>query len=325
LLLRPAFSLKGKDKIMGRITDNRADVYQEITDQMIAMIEAGTRPWSKSWNGSTAPNIPLRFTGVPYRGINVLTLWVAAMTKGYGSPHWLTFKQALALGGCVRKGEKGSTVVYANKIVVEDAKGDQGGERGEDSKRQVAFLKRYTVFNAEQIDGIDAKYPTPAPIITAPNPDERDAELDALFGRVPVTLKHHGSQPYYQPSGDHVVMPEFADFHTSDDYYSTLAHELCHATGHADRLARPSLLSTKREDYAREELVAELGAAFISGAIGIKLHDREDHAAYLANWLQTLRSDKRAIFTAATQAQAAADWLLARMGAEIVQQMDEAA
>ena len=139
---------------MGRITDNRADIYQEITDQMIAMIEAGTRPWSKSWNGSTAPTIPLRSTGVPYRGINVLTLWVAAMTKGYASPHWLTFKQALALGGCVRKGEKGSTVVYANKIEVNaDSKAQEGAERGEDGKRQVAFLKRYTVFNAEQIDG----------------------------------------------------------------------------------------------------------------------------------------------------------------------------
>ena len=308
---------------MGRIIDNRADVYQEITDQMIAMIEAGTRPWSKSWNGSTAPNIPLRSTGVPYRGINILSLWVAAMTKGYASPHWLTFKQALALGGCVRKGEKGSIVVYANKIVVDDAKGDQGRERGEEGKRQVAFLKRYTVFNAEQIDGIEASYPAPAPIIIATNPDERDAELDALFGCVPVTLRHQGSQPYYQPSGDHVVMPEFADFHTSDDYYSTLAHELCHATGHVDRLARPSLISTKREDYAREELVAELGAAFISGAIGIKLHDRQDHAAYLANWLQALRNDKRAIFTAATQAQAAADWLLSRMAIEIVPETKE--
>jgi antirestriction protein ArdC len=307
---------------MGRITDNRADVYQEVTDQMIAMIEAGTRPWSKSWNGASTPNIPLRSTGVPYRGINVLALWVAAMTKGYASPHWLTFKQALALGGCVRKGEKGSTVVYANKIDVHDDKDDQGGD---DGRRQVAFLKRYTVFNAEQIDGIEAKYPAPAPIIAATNLDERDAELDALFGRVPVTLKHHGSQPYYQPSSDHVVMPEFADFHTSDDYYSTLAHELCHATGHVDRLARPSLMSTKREDYAREELVAELGAAFVSGAIGIKLHDREDHAAYLANWLSALRNDKRCIFTAATQAQAAADWLLSRMAIETAPEMDEAA
>jgi antirestriction protein ArdC len=313
LLLRPAFSLKGKENIMGRITDNRADVYQEITDQMIAMIEAGTRPWSKSWTGSTAPNIPLRFTGVPYRGINVLSLWVAAMTKGFASPHWLTFKQALALGGCVRKGEKGSTVVYANKIEVDDG------------KRQVAFLKRYTVFNAEQIDSIEAKYPAPAPIITATNPDERDAELDALFARVPVTVRHHGSQPYYQPSGDHVVMPAFADFHASDAYYSTFAHELCHATGHVDRLARPTLISTKREDYAREELVAELGAAFVSGAIGIKLHDREDHAAYLVSWLQALRNDKRCIFAAATQAQAAADWLLSRMGAENVAQLEEAA
>ncbi len=308
---------------MGRITDNRADIYQEITDQMIAMIEAGTRPWSKSWNGSTAPNIPLRSTGVPYRGINVLSLWVAAMTKGYASPHWLTFKQALALGGCVRKGEKGSIVVYANKIEIHEDKVDQGSKPGEDSKRQVAFLKRYTVFNAEQIEGIEAKYPAPAPIITATNPDQRDAELDALFGRVPVILKHHGEQPYYQPSGDHVVMPKFADFHTSDDYYSTLAHELCHATGHIDRLARPSLISTKREDYAREELVAELGAAFVSGAIGIKLHDREDHAAYLANWLSALRNDKRCIFTAATQAQAAADWLLSRMAIETAPQIGD--
>ena len=305
---------------MGRITDNRADVYQEITDQMIAMIEAGTRPWSKSWNGSTAPNIPLRSTGVAYRGINVLTLWVAAMTKGYAAPHWLTFKQAIAMGGCVRKGEKGSVVVYANRI-----ERTEENNAGEEVKRGIPFLKRYTVFNAEQIEGIEGKYPAPAPIITATNPDERDAELDALFSRVPVTLKHHGSQPYYQPSGDHVVMPEFSDFHTSDDYYSTLAHELTHATGHVDRLARPSLISTKREDYAREELVAELGAAFISGAIGIKLHDREDHAAYLANWLQTLRSDKRAIFAAATQAQAAADWLLSSMAIETAAEMEEAA
>ena len=249
---------------MGRITDNRADIYQEITDQMIAMIEAGTRPWSKSWNGSTAPNIPLRSTGVPYRGINVLTLWVASMTKGYASPHWLTFKQALALGGCVRKGEKGSTVVYANKIEVDDGKGDQGSDEG---KRQVAFLKRYTVFNAEQIDGIEAKYPAPPPIIIATNPDERDAELDTLFSRVPVTVRHHGSQPYYQPSGDHVVMPAFADFHASDAYYSTLAHELCHATGHVDRLARPTLMSTKREDYAREELVALSGQSAPSATL----------------------------------------------------------
>ena len=311
---------------MGRITDNRADIYQEITDQMIAMIEAGTRPWSKSWNGSTAPNIPLRSTGVPYRGINVLTLWVAAMTKGYASPHWLTFKQALALGGCVRKGEKGSTVVYANKIEVNaDSKAQEGAERGEDGKRQVAFLKRYTVFNAEQIDGIEAKYPAPLPVITATNPDQRDAELDTLFARVPVTLKHFGSQPYYQPSGDHVVMPQFADFHTSDDYYSTLAHELCHATGHVDRLARPSLISTKREDYAREELVAELGAAFVSATIGIKLHDREDHAAYLANWLQALRNDKKCIFTAARLAQDASDWLLSRMAVETAPELEAAA
>jgi antirestriction protein ArdC len=120
-------------------------------------------------------------------------------------------------------------------------------------------------------------------------------------------------------------MPQFADFHTSDDYYSTLAHELCHATGHVDRLARPSLISTKREDYAREELVAELGAAFVSATIGIKLHDREDHAAYLANWLQALRNDKKCIFTAARLAQDASDWLLSRMAVETAPELEAAA
>ncbi|WP_226341919.1 zincin-like metallopeptidase domain-containing protein [Sphingomonas sp. NIC1] len=140
------------------------------------------------------------------------------------------------------------------------------------------------------------------PRSSATNPDERDAELDALFARVPVTLKHFGSQPYYQPSGDRVVMPQFADFHTSDDYYSTLAHELCHATGHVDRLARPSLISTKREDYAARNWLPSLGPRS-SAQIGIKLHDREDHAAYLASWLQALRNDKKCIFTAARLAQ----------------------
>jgi antirestriction protein ArdC len=216
-------------------------------------------------------------------------------------------------------------VVYANKIIVGDGKGgEQAGEHSEDGKRQVAFLKRYTVFNSEQIDGIEEQYPMPEPIITATNPHGRDAELDTLFSRVPVTVRHHGSQPYYKPSGDHVVMPAFADFHTSDDYYSTLAHELCHASGHVDRLARPTLISTKREDYAREELVAELGAAFVSGAIGIKLHDREDHAAYLASWLVALRNDPRCIFTAAGRAQAAADWVLSHMGWQNAARLEEA-
>lgn len=298
---------------MGRITDNRADVYQEITDQMIAMIEAGTRPWSQSWTGGTMTT-PLRSTGAPYRGINVLTLWMAAMKRGTFSPHWLTFKQAVALGGCVRKGEKGSVVVYANRI-----ERTEENAQGEEVKRGIPFLKRYTVFNAEQIDGIEAKYPAPAPIITATNPEDRDAELDALFERIPVALRQEGGQPYYQKALDQVVMPEFGRFHTGDDYYSTLAHEFVHATGHRSRLNRPTLYQDGKADYAREELVAELGAAFVSAAIGIKVHDREDHAAYLSHWLQALRADKRAIFTAATQAQAASDMLLGMMGAHDAQ------
>ncbi|KAK0361194.1 hypothetical protein LTR94_024319 [Friedmanniomyces endolithicus] len=306
----------------------RPDPHAEITALILADLDAGVRPWTRPWSTGGAVSRPLRHDGRPYHGVNVLTLWAQAGRRGYRRPHWMTFRQALALGGAVRKGERGVSVVYAATLArpgEADADAAPGADRADDAPRSGRFLKRYTVFNAEQIDGIEAKYPAPAPIITATNPDERDAELDALFARVPVTLKHFGSQPYYQPSGDHVVMPQFADFHTSDDYYSTLAHELCHATGHVDRLARPSLISTKREDYAREELVAELGAAFVSATIGIKLHDREDHAAYLANWLQALRNDKKCIFTAARLAQDASDWLLSRMAVETAPELEAAA
>lgn len=280
---------------------NRVDVYQAVTDDILAMLEAGTKPWSKSWN--IGPSIPLRHNGVAYRGINVLSLWASAMRQGFASPYWLTFKQALELGGNVRKGSKGTTVVYANKLVVKDAETDDD--------RAIPFLKRYTVFNADQVEGVEGKYPAPAPILA--NLDTRNADLEAMFSRIDATIRVGGSQPYYHSIEDYVQMPAFEAFHSADDHYATLAHELAHWAGHGSRLNRKTLISTSRADYARDELVAEITACFIGAIVGFKVDDREDHAAYIEHWLTALRNDKRAIFEAAREAQNASDYLLGMM------------
>ena len=289
-----------------RTPTTRPDIYQEVTDEIVAMLEAGTRPWAQPWQTSGASlSMPLRHNGISYRGINVLILWASAMTRGFSSPHWLTFKQAIALGGMVEKGSKGTGIVYANSIKIE---ADEGSDKDE---RRIPFLKRYTVFNSDQIEGLDGKYPKPEPILA--NPDTRDAELEALFAKVAVTIQHGGPSAYYMPGPDMIQMPEFEAFVSGEEYYATLAHEQVHMSGHSSRLARPTLLSPKKEDRAREELVAELGAAFIGGTIGFKIESREDHAAYLQSWLSALKNDKKALFTAAREAQSAADYLLDAM------------
>lgn len=286
-------------------TRNRPDIYQEVTDEMVAMLEAGTRPWTKPWQTSgPSASLPLRHNGVGYRGINVLILWASAMSRRFESPHWLTFNQAKAMGGMVRRGSKGTGIVYANTITV--AENDNG-----DAERRIPFLKRYTVFNTDQIEGLGDRYPQPAPVLA--NPDTRDAELEALFAKVGTTVRHGGTSAHYTPSTDIIQLPDFVAFRGADGYYATLAHEQVHMTGHPDRLARPTLAAPERADYAREELVAELGAAFVGATIGIKVESREDHAAYLASWVGVLKADKRAIFTAAREAQRAADYLLDRM------------
>jgi antirestriction protein ArdC len=248
----------------------RQDIYARITDQIIEALEAGVKPWTQPWNAAHAAghvSRPLRHNGQRYSGINVLTLWAAAMGRHYAGPIWMTFRQALELGGHVRKGEKGAPVVYANTIVrVEE------GEGGQDEEHAIPFLKAYTVFNIEQIDGLPAHY--------------------------------------YAPLLDYIQMPNFESFRSADGYYATLAHEAAHWTKHASRLDRD--LGRKRfgdDGYAREELVAELAAAFLCADLELKLEDRADHAAYIGHWLSVLKEDKRAIFQAAAHAQKAADYL----------------
>jgi antirestriction protein ArdC len=285
----------------------RTDIYQKITDRIVAELERGVRPWLKPWsagNGDGRIMRPLRANGIPYQGINVLMLWSDAMEKGFASPYWMTFKQALVLDGNVRKGEHGSLVVYANKITRTET--DSG--TGEDTEREIPFMKGYTVFNTEQIEGLPEHfYPKPAP---RSEPVRRIAWADAFFAATGATIQHGGTMALYSVTHDRVRMPAIEFFRDAESYYATLAHEMTHWTRHPSRLARD--FGRKRfgdEGYAMEELVAELGSAFLSADLELTPEVREDHAAYIADWIKVLRDDKRAIFTAASHAQRAADFL----------------
>lgn len=286
---------------------NRQDLYQTVTDKVIAQLEAGARPWSKPWAaGHAAGRVsrPLRWNGVPYQGVNILLLWSEAQARGYSNPSWLTFKQALELGGHVRKGEKGSPIVFASKIVKEEER------NGEQVQRAISFLKGYTVFNVEQCDGLPERYFVKAPEVI--NPMQRLHEAEAFFAATGAQISERAEgMAYFRPSTDEIVMPPFVSFRDPESYYATLAHEACHWTKMPERLDR-KFDGSKRfggEAYAMEELVAEMGSAFLCADLGLALEPREDHASYLASWLRALKADNRAIFTAATHAQKAADFL----------------
>jgi antirestriction protein ArdC len=285
----------------------RTDIYQKITDRIVAELEQGVRPWMKPWsagNGEGRIMRPLRANGIPYQGINVLMLWSEAIENGYASPIWMTFKQALALNAKVRKGEHGSLVVYADKII----RTETDGETGEEAERAIPFMKGYTVFNTEQIEGLpEHYYAKPAPRSETVQRIER---AESFFAATGAKVVHGGSRACYVISTDNVHMPCIDFFRDSESYYATLAHETTHWTRHPSRLDRD--FGRKRfgdEGYAMEELVAELGSAFLSADLELTPEVREDHAAYIASWIKVLKDDKRAIFTAASHAQRAADFL----------------
>jgi antirestriction protein ArdC len=283
------------------------NVYSKITNQIISELEKGVRPWLKPWNAVHAEGRitrPLRANGIPYRGINVVMLWSAAMAKGYAAPQWITFKQALELNAHVRKGEQGSLVVYASKITRTET--DDG--TGEESERDIHFMKGYTVFNVEQIEGLpEHYYPKPAP---RSGTVQRIERAETFFAATRAVIRHSGTQAYYSTGSDHVQMPPLEIFRDAESYYATLAHETTHWTRHEKRLNRE--FGRKRfgdEGYAMEELVAELGSAFLCADLELTPELRDDHASYLASWLKVLKNDPRAIFTAASHAQRAADFL----------------
>jgi len=278
-----------------------------ITDQIVSALEQGKKPWTQPWNASHAAghvSRPLRFNGECYSGINVLTLWASAMERDYAAPIWMTFRQARELGAHVRKGEKGAPVVYANSIV----KTETDESSGTDVDRTIPFMKGYTVFNVEQIEDLPSHYYALAE--PAKNLDERIAHAETFFAATGARILNGGNSAYYRMASDHIQMPCFDTFFNAQSYYATLAHESTHWTRHPARLDRS--FDRQRfgdEGYAKEELVAELGAAFLCADLGLALEDRPDHAAYIGSWLQVLKNDKRAIFTAAAHAQRAADYL----------------
>ena len=287
-------------------TTPKADIYTRITNQIITDLEEGVRPWEKPWHSDHAAGRitrPLRHNGEPYSGINILSLWSSATFQGFSSPTWMTFKQAKELEASVRKGEKGSLVVYANKIIRTEE-----NEDGDEVERAIPYLKGYTVFNVEQIDGLPERfYEKPAPRFDAV---QRIEHAEAFFQQTGADIRHGGNRAYYAVHPDYVKMPHFEVFRDTESYYATLAHEITHWTRHPSRLDRD--LGRKKwgdEGYAREELVAELGAAFLSADLEITLTARDDHASYIASWLEVLKNDKRAIFQAAAYAQRAVDFL----------------
>ena len=286
----------------------RANLYDEVTAKIIAELEAGRFPWVQPWGRveGTGPGLPRNaLTARPYSGINILILWGAVIEQGWPSQSWLTFRQALDAGGCVRKGEHGVTVVYADRFTPE-AERERAARDGDDAKA-VPFLKRFTVFNVAQCEGLrEGLAFDPAPL-----PECEIVPLaEEVIAASGVDFRIGGDRAFYAPEPDYVQVPPQPAFFDQINYYRTCLHELTHATGHPKRLGRNLLNSFGSKDYAREELVAEMGSAFLCAALGIVPTVR--HADYCGSWLEVLREDNRAIFRAASAASKAADWLLAR-------------
>jgi antirestriction protein ArdC len=273
-------------------------VYEYITDRITALLTQGTVPWHKPWKARTG--LPRNFVSQkPYRGINVFLL----IAMSYESPLWLTFRQALQLGGSVRKGEKACPVVFWKQLKIEDkASGEQ---------QKIPLLRYYHVFNVTQCDGLKiGTEPVEAPVNGIIKPEEIVVNMPQ-----PPVIKHGMTKAYYSPREDCVGMPSRERFERAEDYYSTVFHELVHSTGHEKRLKRVTVAENNgfgSDPYCKEELIAEMGAAFLCGQAEIAERTIDNSAAYINGWLERFRDDKMLIVQAAAQAQKATDFILGR-------------
>jgi antirestriction protein ArdC len=282
----------------------KPDLYQQVTDRIIQMIEDGASsdqfelPWTRGFSSFLPLNARSKAT---YNGINILMLWCAAKEHAYEHDVWATYRQWAELGAQVRGGEKGTPVVYVGTYTKEN-------EDGEDEERKGKFLKRYAVFNVAQVDGFDIEAPK------RPALAERIENAERFVANTKAKIEYGANSAYYHPGNDTIHMPDFERFTdtktatATENAYSTLLHELTHWTAPEDRADRPHNYADKKE-RAFEELVAELGASFLCASLGITPETRADHAHYLASWLKALKDDKKAIFRAATQASKAAEYL----------------
>ena len=287
---------------------DRASLYDDITNKIIAELEAGRVPWVQPWGTAGAKALlamPANAaTGRQYSGINVLILWGAVIDHGFPVQSWLTFRQALSLGGHVRKGERGTTVVYADRFIPDHEK-KRAQETGEEAQA-IPFLKRFTVFNGAQCEDLPDSLAAAPP---APEPGLIEPRVEALIKATGIDFRIGGNRAFYMPAADYVQVPPPQAYVHTIDWHRTALHELGHATGHASRLGRDLFGSFGSKKYAFEELIAEMNAAFCCASLGINPTVR--HADYIGSWLEVLREDNRAIVRAASHASKAADWLLA--------------
>ncbi|MEP3073832.1 zincin-like metallopeptidase domain-containing protein [Maricaulis sp.] len=286
---------------------DRTSLYTSITNTIIAQLEAGQLPWVQPWEAATTAPLGLpqnAATGRCYSGINILLLWSAVIERGFSGQSWLTFRQARALGGHVRQGMHGTTIVYADRFIPEDEK-RRAAETGEDAQT-IPFLKRFTVFNTDQCDNLPGDIAAPS----SRRPEELVAPtVEALIDATGIPFHIGGDRAFYAPADDYVQVPPPHVYFEPINWHRTALHELSHATGHASRLGRDLSGAFGSKKYAFEELVAEISAAFCCAALGVVPTVR--HADYIGAWLEVLRDDNRAIIRAASQASKAADWLLA--------------
>jgi len=296
-----------KHAVHARTGESRANLYDEITDKIIAELEAGRVPWVQPW-GTAAAKAQLSMpknasTDRSYSGVNILLLWGSTIEHGFTGQSWLTFRQALSLGGHVRKGERGTTVVYADRFVPSDER-RRAAETGEEAQA-IPFLKRFTVFNCDQCDELPDEIATAAP---PPPPGLIEPTVEALIKATGIDFRIGGNRAFYAPVEDYVQVPPPQAYFERINWHRTALHELGHATGHRSRLNRDQSGSYGTKKYAFEELVAELAAAFGCASLGIVPTVR--HSDYVGSWLEVLREDNRAIVRAASQASKAADYLL---------------
>ncbi|MGH6777884.1 MAG: ArdC family protein [Bradyrhizobium sp.] len=279
----------------------KRDLYSEVSARIVAELEAGASPWVKPWSASAGANTPCNaVTNRPYSGSNVVLLWMA-QAAGYRTPRYLTFKQALELGGHVRKGERGTKVYFVKQLQVRDKGADD-----DIAKRIVPILREYTVFNVEQCENLPQRIVAPS-AVKPRNPEARDDIADEFLRSTGADIREGFGEAYYRPGDDTISLPLFEAFKNAAHFYSTAFHELGHWSGHKSRLARDLRHRFGERAYAAEELVAELCSAFLCAEFSIDSDLR--HAGYIQNWIGLLKADTRAFFTACSKAQAAADYL----------------
>ena len=279
----------------------KRDLYANVSMRIVAELEAGATPWVKPWSATAGVNTPCNaVSNRPYSGCNVVLLWME-QTAGYRSPRFLTFKQAVELGGNVRRGEHGTKVYFVKQLQVHDKGSDDSS-----AASLVPMMREYTVFNVDQCENLSVSVNTGKPRRRR-NPDARDETADAFLRSTCADIREGHGEAYYVPSQDFISMPEFDMFKGADHFYNVAFHELTHWSGHESRLDRDLKNRFGPRNYAAEELIAELGAAFLCAEFGFDGDVR--NAGYIASWIELLKADKRAFFTACSQASKAADYL----------------